>query len=106
MRDVGVPGRAVGVEADPVGVVLAEVGPDPSLGERAVVRDREPDERVSVGVGDDQVEPSAVTTIPFGNAMSSATTRGATPALTTPTTPGCTSPGGGPVAKSKLPLLT
>ena len=27
MRDVGVPGRAVGVEADPVGVVLAEVGP-------------------------------------------------------------------------------
>ena len=53
--DVGVPDRALGVEADAVGRgALAEVGPDPPVDEVARVGDRERGEPVGVRLGDDQ----------------------------------------------------
>ena len=42
VRHVGVPGGAVGVEADAVGIAVAEVGPDPPIGEGAVLADVKP----------------------------------------------------------------
>src|SRR4051795_4480627 len=44
--------------------------------------------------------------MPLGNARSWAATRTSRSGVTTPTTPGCTSPAGGPTMKSKSGLLT
>ncbi len=52
--DVPVPDGALGVEADAVGDPLAEVRPDPAVGEAAVVCDVERGEPLCVGLGDDQ----------------------------------------------------
>ena len=50
----GVPGGAVGVEADAIREGAGQVGPDPTAGQAAIGGDVERGEPVGVAVGDDQ----------------------------------------------------
>jgi len=52
MRHVRIPGGAAGVEADTVGRVVAEVGPDPTTGEIAVGANVERHQVMPVRIGD------------------------------------------------------
>ena len=74
--------------ADAVRDAVTEVGPDAPARQPAVRADVEAHQLVPVGVRDDQVELSAVTAIPLGNAMSPATWRTAPSAVTRETNPG------------------
>ena len=54
VRYVGIPDGPFGIEADAVGDVLAEVGPDPTVEQSAIPIDVESRESAAVGLGHDQ----------------------------------------------------
>src|SRR5437870_1661826 len=51
---IGVPDSALGIDADPVGMVVSNLCPDPPTAEVAILDDVEGGEPVAVGLGDDQ----------------------------------------------------
>ena len=54
VRDVGVPDGSFGVDADAVGHSVAELGPDTTVGQAAVVGDLVGGQPLGVGLADDQ----------------------------------------------------
>src|SRR5205823_11457695 len=51
---IGVPDSALGIDADPVGMVVSHICPDPPTAEVAILADVEGGEPVAVGLGGDQ----------------------------------------------------
>ena len=102
VRPAGVPDGALGVHADAV-AALAELGPHAPVRQAAVGGDVERRELPANDSATISVELSGVTTMPFGNAIPSATWRTEPSGVTSAMMPGANSP---PPMKSKQMLLT